>query len=307
MNSTFTNVSLTIHVDRGFLFFGIFSFICTIFVIVVATVFLLIIIFDKICHTVPMMLIGNSCLAELICGTVIFSMNVYSFQNDLNQLPYQDSLCVFRGYLSLSSWAIQNYSFLLQSIYRYTIVVYPNSLFWKSARTQILLIVSTWILAFAYPFPFIFTGEYIYDADNELCQIPLRLSFPIVFVVFIIYLIPINMIMLIYFNLVRYVKKISKNVASANMLLRAQRELKMVRRIVILVSFLVLLGLPYTVFILMSFFTTPPKYHFRIVLVFIDVSLVFIMICLFLFTDALKASIKKILKRRPNMVVPTFT
>jgi hypothetical protein len=297
----FVNISV-ISIEQWFIPFDIFSFICTGFVIVVAAVFLLIIIFDKTCHTIPMMLIANSCLAELTCGTVIFSMNVYTFQNDLNQLPYQDSLCVFRGYLSLSSCAIQNYSFLLQSIYRYTTVVYPNSLFWKSARTQILLIVLTWILAFAYPFPFIFTGEYVYDADNGLCQIPLRLSFPIVFVAFFIYLLPINMIMLIYSNLVRYVKKISKHVTSANMLLRAQRELQMVRRIVIIVSFLVLLGLPYIIFILMSFFTTPPKYHFRIVLVFIDVSLVFIMICLFLFTDALKASIKKILK-----LVSTFT
>jgi hypothetical protein len=110
------------------------------------------------------------------------------------------------------------------------------------------------------------------------------------------------MILFSYSKLVRYVKEISKRVTPVNMILHAQRELQMVRRIVIIVSFLVLLGLPYIIFILMSFFTTPPKYHFRIVLVFIDVSLVFIMICLFLFTDALKASIKKILK-----LVSTFT
>jgi hypothetical protein len=126
----FVNIS-DISIEQWFIPFDIFSFICTGFVIVVAIIFLLIIIFDDTCHTIPMLLIANSCLAELICGTVIFSMNVYTFQNDLKQLPYQDSLCVFRGYLSLSSCAIQNYSFLLQSIHRYTTVVYPNSLFWK--------------------------------------------------------------------------------------------------------------------------------------------------------------------------------
>jgi hypothetical protein len=227
----YVNNSVMITIELWFIPFNIIMIMCSTLVIILATFFLFIIVLDKTCHTVTMMLIANSCLAELICGTVIFSMNVYSFQNDLNQLPYQDSLCVFRGYLSLSSCAIQNYSFLLQSIYRYTTVVYPNSLFWKSARTQILLIVLTWILAFAYPFPFIFTGEYVYDADNGLCQIPLRLSFSIVFVVFIIYVIPINMIMLIYSNLVRYVKKISKHVTSANILLRAQRELQIYTRI----------------------------------------------------------------------------
>ncbi len=48
-------------------------------------------------------------------------------------------------------------------------------------------------------------------------------------------MIPISLIILIYFKLVRYVREMSKNITTANSLARAQRELKMVRRIVILV------------------------------------------------------------------------
>jgi hypothetical protein len=105
---------------------------------------------------------------------------------------------------------------------------------------------------------------------------------------------PVNVIMFINSKVVRHVKDISKRAAPANTLSRAQRELKMVQRIVRIVFILAISGLSYASFALMSFFTRPPKYHFRIVLVFIDVSLVFIMVALFQFTDPLKTSVKKL-------------
>jgi hypothetical protein len=46
----------------------------------------------------------------------------------------------------------------------------------------------------------------------------------------------------------------------------------------------------------MSFFTSPPKYHFRIAYIFVDVSLAFVMITIFKFTGPLKTAVKKLLK-----------
>jgi hypothetical protein len=113
--------------------------------------------------------------------------------------------------------------------------------------------------------------------------------------------------MFIYFKLLLYVHEMSKHVTPINTLFRAQRQLKIVQRIVILITIILILGLPYGVFTLMSFFTSPPKYHFRIAYIFIDVSLVFVMIALFQFTDPLKASIVKGIKRRPNRAVAALT
>ena len=78
----------------------------------------------------------------------------------------------------------------------------------------------------------------------------------------------------------------------------------MVRRTVILVIILITVCFPYTLFMFMSFFNHAPKYHFRIAFIFIDVSLLLVMIVLFQFTDPLKASVMKIIKWRPNVVVP---
>jgi hypothetical protein len=253
------------------------------------------------------MLVANSCLAELLLASTALWMAVVTLQNDLHEIEYQDSFCVFRGYLSFSSCALQNLSYLLQAIYRYVTVVYPNRLFWQSKRTQILLIGFTWMFAFTYAIPFIFTGEMIYNVDNQICQVPLRLSFSIIYTAQCLYIIPVSLTMLVYLKLIRYVKGMSKRVTPANTLFRAQRELKMVRRTVILVMILFIAGLPYALFVFISFFTTPPKYHFRIAFAFIDLSLALVMISLFQFTDILKTSIKEILKGRSNTVITAFT
>ena len=109
--------------------------------------------------------------------------------------------------------------------------------------------------------------------------------------------------MFIYFKLVRYVRQMNKNVTSVNILFRAQRELRMVRRTVILVSILFILCFPYAMFIFISFFTSIPKYHFRIAFLFIDISVVFVMIALFQFNDLIKISIMKIINLETNRII----
>jgi uncharacterized membrane protein len=98
----------------------------------------------------------------------------------------------------------------------------------------------------------------------------------------------------------------SKHVTPVNTLFRAKRELKMVRRIVILVVGIVTIGFPYATFVFMSFFTCPSKYYFRIAYIFVDVSLAFVLIALFQFTEQLKISIKKAISRRTNAILPSI-
>jgi ABC-type glycerol-3-phosphate transport system permease component len=97
----------------------------------------------------------------------------------------------------------------------------------------------------------------------------------------------------------------SKRVTPANALSRAQRELKMIVRIIRLISILLTIGLPYIVFMFMSFFNSAPKYYFRVAYIFGDVSLVFVMIALFVNTDPVKTSLMKKINWRPNAIVAT--
>ena len=61
----FVNDSVTVDVEPWFIPIDIFEVICSTFAVLLALFFLFIIIFDKTCHTVPMLLVANSCLVEL--------------------------------------------------------------------------------------------------------------------------------------------------------------------------------------------------------------------------------------------------
>ncbi|CAF1145295.1 unnamed protein product [Adineta steineri] len=302
----YDNNSSTINIEPWFIPLDILMIICLIFVIIPVLIFLLIILIDRTCHTVPMMLVANSCLAQFILGSDRLVITLSALNNDLKQIQYPNSFCIVGGYLTYVSCAVLNYSFLLQALHRYIIVVYPSRLFWQRLQNQAYLIGLSWIYAFIFPIAFIFTGDITYNVDNQICQIPLRLSVQLNFVAFSVYILPIVLTLLIYWRLVRYVNEINRRSTSVNTISRAQRELKMFRRTVILLLILFVIDFPYALFMFMSFFNQAPKYHFRIAFIFIDFALACVMIALFQFTDPLKKLIMKKLSLRSETVVPVL-
>jgi len=244
------------------------------------------------------MLVANSFFIGIFFGILIYSMSLFRLLNDLRQVEYQDIFCSFRGYMGYATCSILNCSFLLQSIYRFIRIVYPTRVFFQSAKFQLFLISSTYIFGFLYPIAFLFTGEILYNVNNQICQLPLHLSFSIIYMANFAYITPVSLTIFIYFKLVKYVKKMNQHVTPVNTLSRAKRELKIVRRTVISVSILFIYCFPYAMFIFLSFFMTIPIYHFRISYIFIDTSYLFVIISLFQFTDPLRISIVKKINRR---------
>jgi hypothetical protein len=102
-SSVFVQNSTMTIVESWFIPLDIFLLVCCILILIVTIVFLLILILDKTCHTVPMMLITNTYLSGLMNGCIMLSLALFTLQNDLKQIQYQDSLCVFRGYIIYTS------------------------------------------------------------------------------------------------------------------------------------------------------------------------------------------------------------
>ncbi|CAF1440948.1 unnamed protein product [Rotaria sordida] len=63
-----------------------------------------------------MILVANSCLAELLITIDVFWMVVFTLQNDLKRQQYEDLFCIFRGYMGYVICFTQNYSYFLQAI-----------------------------------------------------------------------------------------------------------------------------------------------------------------------------------------------
>ncbi|CAF4044226.1 unnamed protein product [Rotaria sordida] len=113
----------------GFLERELLRIICNSITIGISCILLYLIASNKTCRTVPMLLIVNACLGELICACILLSMATFVLQNDIKQIIYEYLLCVFRDYLLSSVTIVQNYSYALQAIYRYVTVVYPTHRF----------------------------------------------------------------------------------------------------------------------------------------------------------------------------------
>ncbi|CAF1429074.1 unnamed protein product [Adineta steineri] len=303
MFAIFLHNKTIINIESLFIIFDILSIVFTLLIVGIAILYLFIIISNKTCHTVPMMFIANSCLAHLIFGLDRLWIAGFRLQNDIKKIQYQDYLCILRIYIAYSSCAMLNYSYLLQAIYRYLCVVYPTRLLWQSRQIQFLFVFMSWIFSIGYPLIFIFNGEIVYDIANHMCQLPLGYSFSLVYMLHCSYIIPVLFIMMTYFKLIGYIHVMSKRITPANIIIRAKRQLRMVRNIVILITILFITGFPYGLFVVMSFFTNIPKYHCRFSCVFFDVLSVSVMIALFKFTDPLKMSITDIIRRKSKVVL----
>ncbi|CAF1480307.1 unnamed protein product, partial [Adineta steineri] len=255
-----TTAMVKANFESWFIIMNITIIFFLILAILIAIIFLLIVAFNKTCHTVPIMLTTNSCLAEIVYGSITLSLAVFTLQNDTKQLAYQDALCTFRGYLGYVATALFLYSFTLQAIYRYITVVHTAHISWQSARVQSVLIVISWILAIILFLPWLFTGAITYSVDDQVCLVLLQLSVPVIYNMFFVYLIPVSIIVLIYIKLVKYVREMSIRATSTQTMFQARRDLVVVRRIIIIIMILLTLGFPYVIFILISFVTKPPKY-----------------------------------------------
>lgn len=282
------NQSRDIHTEFWFIPVDVMMIICTGFVVVVSLIVLFITIFDKTTRTISTILLWNSLFAEMLFACVMFSMAIYSFENDRQRIDYNDCLCIFRGYMSYALSAVRSHSYLLQSIYRYMIILYPSNRYVQSERLQIGLILFTWLISLIHPFPFILTNQIEYNSVNQVCHVPFEKPFSIFYTCSFAYLNPLIIIATIYLKLVRYIRRMNQLITPVNQYIRIQREFVMVRRIVMLLIVLITLGLPYTIFFLMSFFTDPPKYYFRWAFLSVDVSLAGVIVVLLQFSDSIK-------------------
>ncbi len=294
MNSV-NNTTTIANFESWFIVTNISSIISLALAILLAIIFLIIVIFNKTCQTMSMMLASHSCIIEIIYGCIMLSKAVITFENDRKQRVFQDALCTFREYTGYVGTSLLFYSFTLQAIYRYIIVVYPTRISWQSIRVQSMLICFIWIFSIISLLPWLYTGASIYNVENQACILPFRLSVPIIYNVLLVYIIPVSIIILIYFKLIQYVHQMSNRAtSSAQTIFQARRELIMVQRIVTIISFLLIFGLPYTIFMFISFITKPPKYHYRIAIFFVDLAQAFIMVTLFKFSQPVIDALLKV-------------
>ncbi|CAF1018483.1 unnamed protein product [Adineta steineri] len=292
------NDSTLIETEVWFLPFDIIGIISTSLSIILGLLYLCIIVKHKTYSSVQMLLVCNSSVAIILSSCVLLNMAIFTLQHDLQHSSEKSiSFCIILGFLSFVTDGLQNYSYLLTAVYQYISVVYPTKIMWRTVKTQFYLVLIFWIVCIMDIFPVFVTGQITYNVNNQSCQVPLRLSLPLIYVAAIIYIIPNSGIVVVYIKLTRYVQQMSSRTISNHTLFHARRELRLLKRTFILCNTLIVLGLPYMIFNLISFFTTPPKYDLRIAYICIDISVLMVIIIGYCFTPNIGTIIRKLLSR----------
>ncbi|UJR07161.1 hypothetical protein I4U23_011449 [Adineta vaga] len=203
--------------------------------------------------------------------------------------PAIDPLCSVRAYFYHSTIAWIHHSLVLQAIQRYC-KVRTLQIFHTRTR-QLGFILIQWLFDFTFVLPVFLTGNMKKLTMDNLCFVSLD-KLPLVFYLATVsFLLSDIIINIIYRLLVRYVHEISSRV-NGNRQIQMQRDLTMVRRVVLLNIPLLVIGIPVLIVLVLIVIRTDllPKNTLRILVMMGNSPLSFMLLILLWTTPNLRQS-----------------
>ncbi|CAF1006105.1 unnamed protein product [Adineta ricciae] len=197
------------------------------------------------------------------------------------------------------------YSFNIQSFYRLVCTIYHHRLYYQSLYPYIYAIVIQWIIAILQMIPILIFNKRNLIEDDELCEITIHNRRTIVYLYMIVYLIPFLLILIQYRILVKYSKRKTNGLHSTNIQQRARRQVKSIRRILILIFILFILSLPDCTIIIFEVFllVRTPRYVHRIGFSFVGIASGLIMLIMMYYTRNLRRLLFGRQRSRKNKIL----
>ncbi|CAF0855870.1 unnamed protein product [Adineta ricciae] len=220
------------------------------------------------CRSVVNLLICNSCLTLLFLGlTVIFQVS------HMNKYEENTIFCRFRAALYLSACMCASLSYLIQAISRYFITILYKYRFLATFRTNIILILLIWVYSFILPaLVFISPSAYQHESESRMCVLTTKLFYTSFLVVTLVFIVPISIIITLYFVILRQSTGQSRTYFSQLATPRMKRTLKVFRNVMISVIVLAIGGTPYVFCVIMNTFIEIPWQLYSTAFLFISLS-----------------------------------
>lgn len=222
------------------------SMCCGLISIFLSCGILILIYLTKRLHTIAHILICNTCLSSIFYSIVQCINYIY-----LLFLPWEtsDVLCRYRAYFGYMSIAAVVYSYFIQALSRYFFSIFHTNYRWiVSFKIHYLIILIQWIVVILLPLPALVTKD-IYFRPTFLCWVPKDKLLHAVYTLFAYYLIPLTFIIGIYINIYKIVKQYGKTTSESIRKLKQQRNLEILRNILILIGIYTIGGIPIFLYI----------------------------------------------------------
>ena len=205
-------------------------------------VLILLILNRSFTKDIHLLLCTNTYLTILTFSLASCTLYLDTLRGDLGVI-FETKLCYLRGTLVLAFFSALFGAFCLQAFFRLCRIVYPQYHILQQYHIQIILILCQWFSSLI----FAWFVEIRYLPTEYYCSIPFDSLIPILSASLLAHGIPSAILALIYVRIVLYIH-------CHNQLMKNQhghrRDIIVIRRTVIIVSILWLLGIPSMILVL---------------------------------------------------------
>jgi hypothetical protein len=269
--------------------------ITTAIVLIVSLIYLIVIALSQGRNlSVSSLLASNTFLSAFVYGSAHFTIAISVLRSDIAVTDgvrhrLYNPFCMSSAFFFYGGCALLYYSYVMEAAQRFARVVLHDYRWLYRVRVQLCFIIIQWLFCILGTFiPLAVTDQLQYDIYMNMCIIPIRSSGWTLYYAVFCYSIPLILIITCYHRLIQYIltvrARVSACLISGSVVIAAQRQLALIQRVIVLSSILILSGVPYSVFIIMGFWTDPPIYQFRISFLFVDIALASVVCTMFCYS-----------------------
>jgi hypothetical protein len=202
----------------GFLLVNLTTIFSSCVAIISTIIFIFIIISNRTFRTLANILTVNSSIAVLLLSSDTLSIAIYVLYRDVkrrqSQMPVEMKslfLCHVRGYIAHVSFCTLVYSYVIQALYRLVGSIYYHRISLQHWKIYVYAICIQWFFGNIQLLPIAIGNNQIFIEEEYLCQIAIENSKAILYICITNYLIPLTVIMIIYFIITKSVRETAKN------------------------------------------------------------------------------------------------
>lgn len=233
------------------------------FLICITMLLLIVIRVRLLKSNVSILLTCNTYANSLIVSSILLLMYAYNLHGNLDDsASFGGQWCELRSYFAHVSFCALYHSFVLQATFRLFRIVFYRHRFLQSFGVFLIAVGLQWILSFLFILPNHLLHDFQYLPFEYNCWVHFENKRGWIMVVSIIFNNPLSIVMTMYTQIIRYTRRSTQ--IQQRRQHSTQRDLVILKRIVILVFIIVAIGLPTAVIVLIHMitnYTVPYAYH----------------------------------------------
>ncbi|CAF1123880.1 unnamed protein product [Adineta ricciae] len=221
---------------------------CSLVGLICSLTFILIVVTYRSLQTVTIMLAFNSAVAGFIINVTCGCQAIYQIISDGN-----DQLCSFRGFLLHAATGLLYHTLCVQALRSLFVVVFSAQRSLQSKPIIASITIVQWLISIMFAIPALVIGRIVYQAGSHICQASLNDLVIFLYLSIFIYFGPVTFILSIYTRIVYFAKHRPFSVNAPTRIAderRQRRELRFVRRLLIVAMVIGFMSCPYILFFL---------------------------------------------------------